>query len=999
MKKLFNTFFLLLFACAYMSAQKSITGKVIDSSGEPLLGANIIGVGTTVGTITDLDGSFSLNLPETVNEVEVSYIGFDTKIIDITGLSNIDITLAEGEVLSEVVVLGYNSVKRSDAVESISVVSADAIANLPITSIDNLLQGKSTGVEVTAINGKPGQTAYARVRGLTSINGNNDPLFIIDGVPMAREAYAAINPNDIQEMTILKDAAATAIYGSRGSAGVILVTTKGGSAKNAYVEYTAQVGAKTVLDDGFDLMNASEKLNYETALGVRSPMTASERAAILEYGHDWEQTLLRRGKLASHNLSFSGGTERATYFLSASRYDEQGISVGSDFDRTSGRFNGSYKITDWISVSNNISISRRNDNELRDRYNVQSPFVGLYSYNPYETAYNLDADGNIQYDAAGEPIYNFTHLGFNIIEAINNTPEEQNWTDVIGNIAFTLTPFKNFSFRTMGGLTNNTFKSTYFIKPGSILDFYVGDPDAPGIKRDRVDTRDRYIWNNVAQYDFDLSDRHGLTLLAGTEFVKDNFERLSLSGKGFPVGLSVQDVAAEITDGWTRKNEFSLFSLFGQLGYSFDNNFNIKGTIRRDGSSRFGRDNRYGVFYGVGLGYDLADLIADNGIFDQLKLRLSYGTTGNEPVSLYESIGVQDFNSYAGQTSAFPGSVANPLLQWETQKSLSGGIDFGILNNRISGSFELYQKKSTDLLFEDQLSRTTGFSNQPSNIGDMTNSGFDAEIVFSPIRQNDFNVDLGFRFSKNQTIMDVLNIDEGEQVNPDNSFSSVLKEGEIAHVWELVEYVGVDPMNGDLLYLDAEGNETNSPVASDAKILSGKSSLPTYWGGFDIDVRYKLLTLSSTFAFKGGNYIYNQKKRDLLQGADGARDNQSIEALDYWKEPGDITDIPSPYVEVEPTPSTRFLEKGDYVRLRNVALSLAVPKNVIDELNIQNISVFVAATNLLTWTKFTGDPEVGVFLEESVPTASTLVTQLPGEYAGFSYPNTSSITGGITVRF
>ncbi len=587
MKKILLFLIIMLGGISLAQSQRTITGTVLDNSGDGIIGANILVKGTAIGTITDFDGSFSLDVSDGATMIVFSYTGFETQEVSIEGQTIIDIVMNEGQLLDEVVIVGYGTTKKSDVVASISSVSGEAVASMNIASLDNLLQGKSTGVEVTAVNGKPGANAYIRVRGLTSINGNNNPLFIVDGVPVPQAVFSAINASDIAEFSILKDAAATSIYGARASAGVVLVTTKRGDRDNSFIEYSGQIGTMEALDDGFTLMNASQKLNYELALGVRNPLTSEGRADLLRYGTDWEKTLLRKAGLQSHNIAFSGGSEKGAYYLSMSRMDNQGLSTGSDFDRTTAKFNGDYSINDWFSVSNSINISRRNDNELRDRNNVQSPFVGMYTYNPYETIYNLDDNGDIIFDEFGEPDYNFTHQGFNIVEATRNNPETNRWSDMYGNVALNFTPIKGLRITSTGAYSYNTFKREAFIKPNSILDFYVGDADAPGIKTDGGSSRDRYVFTNVAQYDYQLSDRHQLSALGGMEYVKNEFESYSVSGKGFPVGLSVQDVAAEITDGFTRKTEFALFSLFGQLSYTLDNNFHIKGSVRRDGSSRF----------------------------------------------------------------------------------------------------------------------------------------------------------------------------------------------------------------------------------------------------------------------------------------------------------------------------------------------------------------------------------------------------------------------------
>jgi len=984
------------FLVGYISAQRNVTGVVTDQSGESLIGANVTVKGTTLGTITDIDGRFDLNVPNPESDVlVVSYTGFATMEMAVGDKSTIDFIMSEGELLNEIVFTGYSSSKKSEITEAISTVRGEELTLVPIASVDNLLQGKSTGVEVTAINGKPGQQGYIRVRGLTSITGNNEPLYVIDGLPMPSTAYAALNPNDIAEISVLKDAAATAIYGARASAGVVLVTTKTGDSKNSFMEYTVQVGSKTALDDGFDLMSAEQKLDYEIAAGVRAELTPEDRAALLEYGTDWEDQLLRNGQLISHNLAFSGGNQDGGYYASLSRYDEQGISLGSDFDRTTAKINGNYNVTDWVNVSSSLNLSRRNDTELRDRYNVQSPFVALYRYNPYETVFNLDENGDPIVNADGTQDYNFTHQGFNIVEAIENNPESRRYSDIFGNIAVRLTPIDNFTFTSQGSYTYNTFRNEYFIQPGSILDFYVGDTAAPGIKRDSGNDRDRYNWINTAEYDLKVSDESSVELLAGTEFLKNTFESFSLSGKGFPGSLTTQDNAAEITDGFSTRSIFSIFSLFGKAKYNIGSRLHVTGTLRRDGSSRFGADNRYGTFYALSAGYDLSSLdFLESTSVNQLKLRASYGTSGNEPRGFYSSLGTIGFASYGDQTAAFQNQVANPSLKWETKKGWNVGLDFGVWNSRLTGGLDIYNQTSTDLLFPNQLSRTTGFGSRTENIGDLTNRGIELEMGYAVIESEDFTFDVGFRYSRNNTTIDKLNVDE--DIAGPGSFISRLKAGEKAYIYELVEFVRVDSETGDLIYLDAEGEETSNPTASDAKLLTDKSALPTYSGGVNFTAGYKGLSLRTDFTFKGGNWIYNGKKADLLNGADGARSQQSVEALDYWQNAGDVTDIPRLDAQVEASTSTRFLEKGDYVRLRNVQLSYALPANLVSRAKVQGVTLFLAGSNLATWTDFTGDPEVGVSIEESV---DNVTTALPGEYALYSFPNTRSFTGGITLRF
>ena len=410
MKRLTLVLVLALSTMAMAIAQqntKPINGTVQDENGEPLIGATILAKGTTVGTVTDFDGKFALDLPPDATVLVFSYTGYQTQEIDVGNSTQINVVLATEDVLlNEVVVVGYNSVKKSDLTSSVSKVSGEALVAQPIGSIDNLLQGRSTGLQAIAQNGRPGGPAYIRIRGVGSVNASNEPLFMIDGVQVTQSDYNALNPNDVKEVTVLKDAGATSIYGSRASNGVILITTKkGNSGKTPKIEYSFQYGQKEMVDIGFEMMNASQKLDYEVALGARTAESADGIRSNLSYlATNWEDVLLRTGNVRSHNFSINGGNELATYYFSMSYYDEDGISIASDFNRVSGRLNMDFQVSDWLKIGNTLNISQTDENELRDRFNVQNPFYAFLGYNPYETEFQYNSDGNLVLDENGEPV-------------------------------------------------------------------------------------------------------------------------------------------------------------------------------------------------------------------------------------------------------------------------------------------------------------------------------------------------------------------------------------------------------------------------------------------------------------------------------------------------------------------------------------------------------------------------------------------------------------------
>ena len=456
MKRLLLLFILLGSTTSLLLAQRTVSGTITDeATGEPLIGATVLVEGTTIGTVSDLNGQFSIRVPEGRETLQISYTGYAPRSIDIGNASQIEVQLSTDIAqLSEVVVVGYNSVKRSDLTSAVSVVDGDQLTAQPIGSIDNLLQGAATGLQVVAQNGRPGGNAFIRIRGVGSVNASNEPLFIIDSIQVTQADYNALNPNDVSKVTVLKDAASTAIYGSRASNGVILITTKKGKRdRKPQITYNFQYGEKERTDDGITLMNGNQKLDYEVALGIRSEESAQairEDLSFLET--DWEDVLLRKGLVRTHDLSISGGSNRANYHFSLGSYSERGITVGSDFERLTGRFNMDFDVTDWLQVGNTLALSRTDDNELRDVYNVQNPFVAIYTYNPYEPEFVLDDDGNRVLDENGEPIYNRTQQGFSISEALRNNPENKKQINGIGSVYIKATVLPRLIFKSQAGI-------------------------------------------------------------------------------------------------------------------------------------------------------------------------------------------------------------------------------------------------------------------------------------------------------------------------------------------------------------------------------------------------------------------------------------------------------------------------------------------------------------------------------------------------------------------
>ena len=998
---LMGLLFVVGFAFAAQAQERTVSGTVTsDESGETLPGVNVIAKGTTVGTVTDIEGNYRLQVPEDQKILQFSFIGFATEEVEIGNRSTINMSLAPDiQSLQEVVVVGYNALKESDLTSSIVRVEGERIQQQPIAGIDNLLQGNAPGVIVTNSNGRPGGNAFIRVRGIGSVNASNEPLFIIDGVQMTSQDYNAINPSDVDEITVLKDAAATSIYGARAANGVILVTTKTGDSEELKVNYSFQYGVKEIIPLNFDLMNKEQKLDYEVDLGIRTPEEANEiRNSLANPETDWLDVLLRQGKVQQHNLSLGKQTDRSNFFTSLNYYDEQGISFGSNFQRVTGRLNTSFDATDWLKVGNTLTIANTSGNQLRDRFNVQNPFFAALAYNPYETEFVLDEAGNRIPDGDGGFEYNLTRQGFSISEAIRNNPEEERRIAAIGTVFATAEPIEGLELTTRIGANYRRFNSEVYIMPGSVLDGYIGDPNAPGSKTDSGVDEFLYNWTNTANYNTTLNGVHNVGVLLGTEFIKRDFRSNFIRSKGFPSKkFTTQDNASEVLDGQTTRSQWSLWSQFVEGRYNYDERYLVTASLRRDGSSRFGADQKYGLFWSGSAAWNIAEegFASDLEAINQLKLRASVGTSGNIPgiTDLYSSLGLYSFGSYNNQTAAFPSQLANPDVKWESTISYTLGIDFAFFK-RISGGIDYFSRTTTDLLFDRPVSRTVGFDNRLENIGEINNRGIEIEIDADVVKTDNFTLNL---FGSLATIRnEVGNLDNGGE-DIINAFSGVtlLREGLALNTYYLPRYAGVDSQTGDALYLTQEGETTNEYSSDDAVALEGKSPLPTYFGNFGIEVKFKGLRLLSNFYYQGGNYVYNFAYEGYLlsDGAQG-RQQQRADALNYWKAPGDVGVLPRPDPTNNLNDSDRFLQKGDFIRMRNVRLGYSLPKVITERIYMQKLEFFVQGTNLLTLTlnDFAGDPEVGQGSDESD-------LELLGEYTLFSYPNTRGFTAGVNITF
>ncbi|HTH83026.1 MAG TPA: TonB-dependent receptor [Mucilaginibacter sp.] len=1009
MKKLLlvSLCFLVLCVTQVFAQNRTVTGTVTaKDDGLPIPGVTVKIKGTGVGTPTDVNGKYSISVPAGAT-LQFSFISFLSQDIPVNGRNVIDVVLAPNtKELNEVVVVGYQTIQRKDAVGSLSVVDAKKFEEKPIVSFLQDLQGTAPGVQVTGSSGRPGNNAVIRIRGTGSITASSDPLIVVDGIQVATVAYAELNPDDIDNVTILKDASAVAIYGSRGSNGVILVTTKSGKANAPSLHYSFRYG-KTQRQDfkNVTLMSSAQKLQYEydakyldptldTMLINRglpedlSAITDAQRQtlwnlAISRGAGDWSKYLFQNATTRTHSISLSGGADKISYFLSGDINDNAGVERYSGFNRKGGRLNVTYQALPWFKMGTNIGVTTSHDNRVREAYNSQNSYAALFFFNPYEQPYNNDGT------------FNTTAQGFSPLEGAVNNPVSYDIVSDFGTFFAEANFFKHLTIKSQYAINYNTQNYQSYLQPGSNLAIILGYNQ----KQDQIQQNFFYSFTNTANWNQTVGGHHTFNALLGTEYDKGNLYTLSATGRGFPSkDFTTLENAATPTQASTSITQFSLISYFGALNYDYDKRYFINITGRRDGSSRFGANVQFANFGAIGAAWDLKNekfLSLPNWISD-LKLRGSFGTSGNNNITDYQALATYQTSKYNDQTAIIPSKLANPNLTWETSHSQDGGITYGFLDSRITGELDYYNRVNSNLLYPVNVSATTGFASYTGNVGAVRNRGVEFSINGSVVRTKDLKWDLNFMYSHNDNVVTQLYSNNAVGINA--SGIQRLVQGEPINVYYLVKEQGVNPADGKEVYYNLDGSTTETYVGSQAAILHNKSANVKHFGSFGTTLNYKGLDFSASFYYSGGNWIYNQIWMDETSSS-SVNGNLFTEAANYWKKPGDVVPYPRVLDPATGKPdgtqatenyTTKYLEKGDYVELRDVTLGYTIPTRITKKYHVQSIRVFAQGTNLLMWTKYHGNPEFA----EAGETAS-----FAGSLALYGYPPIKGYTFGVDVRF
>ncbi|WP_245576560.1 SusC/RagA family TonB-linked outer membrane protein [Flexithrix dorotheae] len=978
--------------------QVLVKGKVLSGEdGEPLPGVSILIKGTANGTTTDLDGNFSLNTPEDAI-LQFSYIGFQIQEVAVNNQSTINVTLnPDLEQLEEVVVVGYGTQEKKDLTGAITSVKPKDIRNVPVSNADALLQGKAAGVQVVQNSGTPGAEVFVRVRGSGSLLGESRPLYVIDGVPMNNisgtfldaggqrtSALSDINPNDIESIEILKDASATAIYGSRGSNGVVLITTKRGKEGRSKFAFDAYHGVQEVWKT-LDVLNGQqyidlirESRNNRAALNPSFDPLAPpyDQLEVTGINTDWQDAVFRKAPISSYNLSVSGGGEKTQSFVSMGYFRQQGTIIGQDFNRFNGRVNLDHQASEKLKIGTSITYSYSNRDRVANDFSSNSILALALLKNPNLPVYNPDGSYSVDPLRINNPVMLANEIYFKSIQK-----------RFIGNVYAEYKIADGLTFRSNFGMDNISDRQDRY-EPSFVI-------DDNGVAEAQAVSYEEFVWlnENTLTYNTTIGSNHNVTALAGLSFQESR--QTSLQAGGLNAGSDIVPTLNAISDP-TNPNHYitnwGLLSYFGRLNYDYNNKYIASASFRVDGSSRFGENKRYGFFPSVSVGWRISEeaFLQDFGLIDDMKLRASFGITGNQEgftsnfpsLPLYNTGG----NYSNSEPGIYQGSIGNPNLSWESTEQTNIGMDVAFFEGRLSTSVDAYIKNTKDLIFVKDLPWTSGFWSIPAvNLGDLQNKGI--EFILSSrnfVGAFQWTTDFNISFNRNK-ITYLPNDDPTSPYGSDyfiqmpgafgaNGPTSIYRVGEPVGSFYAFVYQGVYPTDadvpenlqdkevkgGDSKFWDTDGDGfLNRGI--DRRIVG--NALPLHTGGFTNTFSYKGIDLSIFLNWSYGNDIYNMTGAVLEDMSDDY--NQSTKVLRRWKNQGDITDVPKAIYGTSSVSgasnnesSSRFIEDGSFLRIKNVTLGYSFPQHLIEKVKLSSARIYVAAQNLVTITNYSGyDPE------------------------------------------
>lgn len=1000
MKKMTTLLSLFVFCGLFtLHAQNvQISGTVTSAEdGLSLPGVSVVVSGTTIGTVTDFDGRYSLSVPSNAYALLFSFIGFETQEVAIAGRTTINVEMLTSIVaLDELVVVGYGVQRKREVTGSISSVRGDDIASMAAPSFDTQLAGRAAGVQVTTNSGIIGEAPRIRIRGIGSISSGTTPLMVVDGVPVLTgnvggyatvNALGDINPNDIESIEILKDGSATAIYGSRAANGVILITTKRGQQGQFRVNYNNWVGVAQVVKK-FDLTNESEFIELANEMLVAGGSAPAANPAGLDT--DWQSAVLRQGFQHDHNLNLSGATDQTNYYFSMGYGNQEGVSRPNAMERFTFRANVDQKATDWLSFGANASITR-------SQYNGQNTGSNSLSGNIFSAIRQLP--NTPIYDPEDPTGYNIDNLNRNLVgPGVNDRTIDDN----LPNIMYTLdhNVYGSKVFRTIANthamaqlLPSLTFRTQFGVDMAMTEGHLYWDPlhgDGSTVNGRIYNTQTNIVrWNiqNVLSYNETFGDYHNLGLTLVNEYQQQERNYFfaggtDMSSTFFRHNLIGGTYGTQLSSGNMQQNGF--ISYAGRLNYNYDGRYFVQGSMRYDGISALPEANRWGLFPGGSVGWTVSrEAFMENVDFiTDLKIRASYAQVGNTSIGNYPYSGLYGGVRYGDYTGIAFIQMGNDLLQWETSKKTDIGLDATFINGRYQFSFDYFINDQDGLILDAPTPPSFGVPGNSisKNIGTLKNWGYEFSGEATLIRNRDvsWTVDANLTLSKNE----ILSLVEDQPITFNYNRIAV---GESIRSIHGYDYVGVNKANGNPIYRKEDGSmvqgniatqnyrvydpsnpsdiETTASLVADDRILFGPS-MPTYFGAVSSRVRYKNFDMSVMFRYSGGNYIMNRTRADLVANS---FTNFGRELLGRWQSAENPGDGWTPrmyhgrtnFINIQNSTSGRFVEKGDFFKLQNLTIGYTLPNDVANRIGIERLRIFAQGSDLFIFTDYTGiDPEM-----------------------------------------
>ncbi|SNZ00427.1 SusC/RagA family TonB-linked outer membrane protein [Flagellimonas pacifica] len=948
---------LFLFSIFSWGQEKSITGTVVDGAGAPVIGANVIIKDKARGAVTDFDGKFTIGNVASQDVLTISSIGYVTQEIVIGNQTDITVTLQEDvSQLEEVVVVAYGTQKKETVTSSLVSIKSEELTDVTTPEVSSMLQGKAAGVQVTASGGGPGSQPSILIRGVASLNGQVTPLWVVDGV--IQHGAPVINPNDVADISLLKDASATALYGSRGANGVVLVTTKRGKiGAKPQLNISSKVGINQFTSGPFKVMDSQQLYDYHQEMGIEQSWFSED---LLGRDNDWLEGGTKDAIVNDHNATFTAATDKLSLYLNGGYYNEEGTLRGNELDRFTFRTNLDYKISDKLTIKPKIAFS------FDDRQGTaEAPLYELFLNLPWDQPQFDDGTFVNPNDLPVDYLwYGRDQRNYFFDQQWNYS--DSNTFNLSANFDFEYKIIPNLSYISTNNFTLFRDKDFAYTDPRS----NGGQADNGSIREDSANRRTR-LTTQMLKYSNVFNDDHTINALVAFEYNDYDYEYFRAVGIGIVPGSQTIGRAAEAKETEGTRNDYAFQSFFAAADYDYKGRYFAKASLRRDGSSRFGKDNQYGTFFSFGAGWNIHKEDFFNAeTINELKLRASYGSVGNIPTNLY---GHQTLYSLSGNYDGAPGAILfqspNPDLGWEQTYEANFALDTRFFN-RLNLTLEYYHKTTTDLLWTRELPDDSGFDYKLINAADMVNKGFEAALSADLVQNDDLNINIGFNIGINNNEITGL-VDDLTSLPVGNKIWEV---GEDTGTWYIRKWLGVDPQSGLAQWevVDEDTGETSETSDWNAATLQKVgTSTPDFIGGFNTNITYKGFSLRSNFSFSQGGTVYNASRQ--LFDSDGFYPtfNQMVLDDDWsrWQQPGDVATHPNPVrareanggdeTQITNRRSSRYLEDGSYLRLNNVTFSYNLPKDVLSKIGLNNARIYVTGDNLFTLTKFTGaDPTI-----------------------------------------